>query len=228
MKANKRKQMSESFLMVAFLSLSGGLQDAYTYVFRGNVFANAQTGNIVLLSQNIISRKWGGAIHYLIPLVSFAIGIIAAEMVRARFKQSRKIHWRQLVLILEILLLFAVAFLPTHFNIIANAIVSFSCAMQVQTFRKVNGYPFASTMCIGNIRSGMDSLYAYMRTRDKDILQKTMCYFGIIFLFACGAGIGEYFIQFMGAHTIWLSCGFLFISFMFMFVKEEIDEHSPA
>lgn len=228
MKANKRKQMSESFLMVAFLSLSGGLQDAYTYVFRGNVFANAQTGNIVLLSQNIISRKWGGAIHYLIPLISFAIGIIAAEMVRARFKQNRKIHWRQLVLILEILLLFAVAFLPSQFNIIANAIVSFSCAMQVQTFRKVNGYPFASTMCIGNIRSGMDSLYAYMRTRDKDILQKTMCYFGIIFLFACGAGIGEYFIQFMGAHTIWLSCGFLFISFMFMFIKEEIDEHSPS
>ena len=228
MKANKRKQMSESFLMVAFLSLSGGLQDAYTYVFRGNVFANAQTGNIVLLSQNIISRKWDGAIHYLIPLISFAIGIIAAEMVRARFKQSRKIHWRQLVLILEILLLFAVAFLPSQLNIVANAIVSFSCAMQVQTFRKVNGYPFASTMCIGNIRSGMDSLYAYMRTRDKDILQKTMCYFGIIFLFACGAGIGEYFIQFMGAHTIWLSCGFLFISFMFMFIKEEIDEHSPA
>lgn len=228
MKANKRKQMSESFLMVAFLSLSGGLQDAYTYVFRGNVFANAQTGNIVLLSQNIISRKWGGAIHYLIPLISFAIGIIAAEMVRARFKQSRKIHWRQLVLILEILLLFAVAFLPSQFNIIANAIVSFSCAMQVQTFRKVNGYPFASTMCIGNIRSGMDSLYAYIRTRDKDILQKTMCYFGIIFLFAFGAGIGEYFIQFMGAHTIWLSCGFLYISFMFMFIKEEIDEHSPA
>ena len=228
MKANKRKQMSESFLMVAFLSLSGGLQDAYTYVFRGNVFANAQTGNIVLLSQNIISRKWGGAIHYLIPLISFAIGIIAAEMVRARFKQSRKIHWRQLVLILEILLLFAVAFLPSQFNIIANAIVSFSCAMQVQTFRKVNGYPFASTMCIGNIRSGMDSLYAYIRTRDKNILQKTMCYFGIIFLFACGAGIGEYFIQFMGAHTIWLSCAFLFISFMFMFIKEEIDEHSPA
>ena len=228
MKANKRKQMSESFLMVAFLSLSGGLQDAYTYVFRGNVFANAQTGNIVLLSQNIISRKWDGAIHYLIPLISFAIGIIAAEMVRARFKQSRKIHWRQLVLILEILLLFAVAFMPVQFNIIANAIVSFSCAMQVQTFRKVNGYPFASTMCIGNIRSGMDSLYAYIRTRDKDIFQKTMCYFGIIFLFACGAGIGEYFIQFMGAHTIWLSCGFLFISFMFMFIKEEIDEHSPS
>ena len=40
--------MSESFLTAVFLSLSGGLQDAYTYLFRGKVFANAQTGNIAV------------------------------------------------------------------------------------------------------------------------------------------------------------------------------------
>ena len=45
-----RGQMSESMLTAAFIILSGGLQDAYTYLCRGKVFANAQTGNIVLLS----------------------------------------------------------------------------------------------------------------------------------------------------------------------------------
>ena len=49
--------MSESFLTAAFLSISGGLQDAYTYIYRGEVFANAQTGNIVLLSQSLVERK---------------------------------------------------------------------------------------------------------------------------------------------------------------------------
>ena len=51
-----KKQMSESFRTAAFLSVSGGLQDAYTYIFRDKVFANAQTGNIVLLSQCIANR----------------------------------------------------------------------------------------------------------------------------------------------------------------------------
>ena len=60
--------MSESFLTAAFLSISGGLQDAYTYICRGEVFANAQTGNIVLLSQSLVERKWSTVIHYLIPL----------------------------------------------------------------------------------------------------------------------------------------------------------------
>ena len=35
--------MSESFLIAGILSISGGLQDAYTYMYRGKVFANAQS-----------------------------------------------------------------------------------------------------------------------------------------------------------------------------------------
>ena len=48
-----RGQMSESMLTAAFIILSGGLQDAYTYLCRGKVFANAQTGNIVLMSTHL-------------------------------------------------------------------------------------------------------------------------------------------------------------------------------
>ena len=77
----------------------------------------------------------------------------------------------------------------TRLNLLANAMVSFSCAMQVQSFRKVNGYAFASTMCIGNIRSGTDALCAFIRTRDKNTLRKSLCYWGIILLFAIGAGM---------------------------------------
>lgn len=35
---------------LAIFALAGGFQDAYSYNCRGKVFANAQTGNIVLLS----------------------------------------------------------------------------------------------------------------------------------------------------------------------------------
>lgn len=225
MKRTSHKQMSESLLTAAFLSVSGGLQDAYTYVFRGKVFANAQTGNIVLLSKCVVERNWHLAIHYLVPLLFFALGVIVAESIRMKYQKIQKIHWRQLILIFEISLLFVVGFLPTKWNLLANAMVSFSCAMQVQTFRKVNGYAFASTMCIGNIRSGMESLCAYRKTRDKDILYKSLCYISIIIMFAFGAGLGEYFIPISGMRTIWFSCGLLFVSFMIMFIKEEVEEH---
>ena len=124
-------QMSENFAMAAFLSMSGGLQDAYTYLYRGKVFANAQTGNIVLLIQCISAGDWLRATHYLVPLLSFASGVAAAEVIRDRYQHTVRIHWRQLVLSCEILLLFLVRFLPESWNLPANAMVSFSCAMQV-------------------------------------------------------------------------------------------------
>ena len=216
--------MSESFLTAAFLSISGGLQDAYTYICRGEVFANAQTGNIVLLSQSLVERKWSTVIHYLIPLGFFAMGIVAAEGIRQKYKNVQRIHWRQLVLLMEMLLLLVVGFLPTACNLLANAMVSFACAMQVQAFRKVHGYPFASTMCIGNLRSGMDALVAFGHTRDKNALWKSLHYFAIILIFALGAGIGTQCVGIFGERTIWLSCALLLVSLCFMFIKEDLPE----
>lgn len=184
-KCQHQGQMSESFPTAAFLSISGGLQDAYTYVFRGKVFANAQTGNIVLLSQNICERNWLQSAHYFVPLAAFAIGIIVAEQIRGKYQNVQNIHWRQIVLLLEMILLFLVSFLPQSLDMLANALVSFSCAMQVQTFRKVNGYAFASTMCIGNMRSGMEALSAYIRTHDRNVLGKALRLLGNHFPICC-------------------------------------------
>lgn len=51
------KQMSEGTLVMLVLTLSGGLQDAYSYFVRGRVFANAQTGNIVLLGGHLFRES---------------------------------------------------------------------------------------------------------------------------------------------------------------------------
>ena len=57
MKTNKQIQMSESFLNSAVLAVSGGFQDAYTYFTRDKVFSNAQTGNVVLMSQEFMAHE---------------------------------------------------------------------------------------------------------------------------------------------------------------------------
>ena len=212
--------MSESFLIAGILSISGGLQDAYTYMYRGKVFANAQTGNIVLLAQNLVDRNWSVALRYFSPLLFFALGVAAAECIHMRYQKAQRIHWRQLVLAIEILLLFAVGFFPNEMDLLANAMVSFACAMQVQAFRKVNGYAFASTMCIGNLRSGTAALSVYFRERKSKQLEQAMYYFGIIFMFALGAGIGGNLSIRYGTRIIWVSCGFLMISFLLMFVEK--------
>ena len=223
-KKKRRGQMSEAFCTAMFLSLSGGLQDVYTYLFRGKVFANAQTGNIVLMAVHAFAGEWGHVLHYLVPLCFFALGVFAAELMHQKLQNLQRLHWRQLVVLCEIVMLFVVGFFPQEWNLMANALVSFACAMQVQTFRKVNGYAFASTMCIGNMRSGMDSLCSWVLNRNPAALKKSLYYWGIILLFALGAGLGSLTLDLCGAKAIWFSCLLLAVSFCLMFLKEDVEE----
>lgn len=223
-KLSRNGQMSEAFCTAMFLSVSGGLQDVYTYLYRGKVFANAQTGNIVLCSVKLVEGDWSAVLHYLVPLCFFALGVFTAELLRQKFQQMQRLHWRQLVVLCEIVMLFVVGFFPQEWNLMANALVSFACAMQVQTFRKVNGYAFASTMCIGNMRSGMDSLCSWVLNRNPAALKKSLYYWGIILLFALGAGLGSLALDLCGAKAIWLSCLLLAVSFCLMFLKEDVEE----
>ena len=214
-------QMSEAFITSVFLALSGGFQDAYTYFTRNEVFSNAQTGNIVLMSTHLMMGEWMDVLRYLCPLLAFAGGVFFAERIHMLFKYAKRLHWRQGILLMEIIILFAVGFMPARLDLLATALVSFACAMQVQTFRKVSGYSYASTMCIGNLRSGTEAFTSYLHTHDTEKLKKALYYFGIILFFGLGAGIGGNLSIRYGFHIIWVSSGLLLISFLLMSIEKK-------
>ena len=213
-------QTSETFVLSAILAMSGGFQDAYTYNVRKEVFSNAQTGNIVLMSQHIMMGELMKGLSYLFPVVAFALGVLVAERIGHRYKGAKRIHWRQIIVAIEIVILFAVGFIPERYDMLATMLVSFSCSMQVQAFRKVNGFAYASTMCIGNLRSGTDALSVFVRERKKEQLFKALHYFGIIFFFALGAGIGGNLSETFGIHTIWVSSVILMVSMVLMWYEK--------
>ena len=187
------KQMSEAFINSAFLALSGGFQDAYTYNTRNEVFSNAQTGNVVLMSQHFMTGDWKAGVRYLLPLIAFVLGVFVADQIQMRYKYARRLHWRQGILLAEIVILFVVGFIPHSLNMTATIFVSFACAMQVQTFRKMGGYSYASTMCIGNLRSGTAAFSRYLQ--DKKTEQLKECSKKSNSLMAVGAAWRENFYE---------------------------------
>lgn len=215
------KQMSEAFINSIFLAMSGGFQDAYTYFTRDKVFSNAQTGNVVLMSQHFMMGEWKDGLKYLLPLLAFAFGVLAAERIQAQFRFARRLHWRQGILLLEIAILLIVGFLPQTLNMTATILVSFSCAMQVQAFRKVDGYSYASTMCIGNLRCASEALSEYLHSHDRRSFEAARTYFGVILVFAAGAGLGSFVTEAADIRAIWVCCGLLLVSFALMFVRDE-------
>jgi len=200
------------------LSASGGLQDAYTFNIRDGVFANAQTGNIVLLGQNLALGNWEIAIRFLLPLLAFAGGIYLTEVIHSLFPQRgvQALHWRHGVLLLEIGVLLAVGWMPQGWNLPANMLVSFVCAMQVEAFRTVEGNSYATTMCIGNLRSAMENLYYWHKNKDFSRRHKAGLYFLIIIFFLIGASIGGVLSPHWEEATVWLCCPLLLLAFVLM------------
>ena len=133
----KHIQPSESLANGLLLAFAGGMMDAYTYLCRGQVFANAETGNLVLLGIQLAQRNWGRALYYLWPIMSFALGVLLTEWLRSHFTPLPGLpHWRQLVLVVECGGLLLVSLLPVGpLDWLATVIVSFVSAMQIESFR---------------------------------------------------------------------------------------------
>lgn len=218
-------QMSETFLTGVLLALGGGFLDAYTYICRGGVFANAQTGNMVLLGLHLAQGKVVAGMTYVIPILAFALGVVIAEVLRGRCRAWKKLHWRQIAVFAEVVILVIVAMLPQgKMDTTANVLVSFVCAMQVQTFRKMNGSAFATTMCTGNLRNGTELLVNFFKNGDKELLKRGFAYYGIILFFMVGAGLGAVLTAMQGQWAVLSVAVILLVVFGLMFVKNEETE----
>ncbi|WP_243154839.1 YoaK family protein [Clostridium thermarum] len=88
----KNVQMSESYLVGMLFAVVGGFLDAYTYILRGHVFANAQTRNMVLLAIKLAEGDFKVAGIYLIPIAAFITGILIAEYTRKKLTHISKLH----------------------------------------------------------------------------------------------------------------------------------------
>ena len=219
------KQMSESIELGIVLAASGGFMDAYSYIMRDHVFANAQTGNMLLLGVSISERNWPEVVRYLFPVLAFAAGIMLADLVRFRMDERKRLHWRQISVLLEAIVLAGVCFIPVSLNLLANSLTSLACGIQVESFRKSHGNGIATTMCIGNLRSGTQNLCDYMHTKEKKCLSKSILYYGVIVCFIIGAVLGNVCISYMQEKAILVCAFFLLAAFIMMFIDREKEEH---
>lgn len=223
-----KRPMSQSYIVGLMLAFAGGYLDVYTYVCRGGVFANAQTGNMVLLAINAAEHDFGKVIQYLLPILAFMLGILITEFVKSRYRYSTAIHWRQIVIAMEFLVLGVIAFVPSGTqNDLVNIAASFVCSMQVESFRKFEGKSaYATTMCTGNLRSATEHLFLSGLNRNREERNTSLKYYGIIAIFIVGAFISMKLTQNIGEKSVLVASGMLFLVFLLMFIPNEQTPHA--
>lgn len=217
----RSKQISDSVRLGLLLAVSGGFMDAYSYLFRGKVFANAQTGNLLLLGLSAFERDWSACLKYLIPIFAFMIGVFLATSIHRKLMHQRKYHWRQIAILIEAIVLLGVAFIPQEFNLIANSLISLGCGIQIESFKKIHGLGASTTMCVGNLRSAISFLSDYFYTKNMEDLKKGFLFLLVILFFVLGAVFGSVLIDAFGQASILICSMILFIAFIIMFYNKE-------
>lgn len=215
----ERRPPEEALSLCLLLALAGGFLDGYTYLARGGVFANAETGNMVLLGIRLLQGEYARAGAYLVSVLSFALGIWGAEVIRAALESRGGLRWRQTTLAMEIAAVTLVAFLPKELDMLANCMVAFTSAMQIESFRRVEGNPYASTMCTGDLRSGTEQLFHCWQRRDRKAGRNAMDYYGVITVFIIGAASGVPAYGALGLKASLVCAGLLLASFVLLTVK---------
>lgn len=219
------------------LILAGGIFGAYTYLLRGGVFCNAQTGNVVLLGLALGAGKWGEAAYYLVPISAYLMGAFVSELLPNPVKHHLPMRWDTLLIALEMAVVLALGFVPDTFPVqIAQVAINLIASMQYNTFRQAEGVPMATTFVTNHIRQvgiGLAKEVAHRNRRDKTHRKKLLRHTEMLLFFVGGAVVGTVFCRLMGGRAIWVSLaplGAVLAAFVYADTRLEkgMTERKPA
>ncbi|MBE5039878.1 YoaK family protein [Ructibacterium gallinarum] len=214
-----------------------GFWGAYTYLLRGNIFCNAQTGNVVLMGLALGSGKWRDGLYYLVPISAYILGAFVSEFFPNPLKRHFCVRWDTALILIEMAAVLGLGFLPETAPVqIAQVVINFIASMQYNTFRQAEGVPMATTFATNHIRQigvGLAKEFHRRHTANKDHREKLVKHCGMLFFFAAGAVIGTVFCHFLIGKAIWITIvplGVIFVTLLHADLTTEKDmvEKKPA
>lgn len=219
---DNRISKGASFFICIMLASVGGFLESFTYILKGGVFCNAQTGNFAMLAIYFVSKEYKQAAYYIFPIFAYIVGISCTIYIPKWLSKLNKLHWETIFVFCEIIILFILAFLPaTAPNGITNVPISFICAMQYNTFRKSNGIPLATTFCTNNLRQAVIHFCSGVEQKNHENKIKSLYYVSVILFFVIGAGIGTFLIHIIKQRAILFCCFILLPVLLLLFLSDK-------
>jgi uncharacterized membrane protein YoaK (UPF0700 family) len=202
---------TDSITTSAMMAAAGGFLDAFTYVGHGHVFANAMTGNVVLLGVQIGLHNSDQAWRHLVPILAFVAGIVFARILHIPRIAQVIVSPHLACTIIETAFLFGVGWLPPAFpDVWITPGVAFVASIQLSTFSTVRGAPYASTFTTGNLRKLTESAFAFfVDPKNDDARVLTGAFAALCAAFFLGAAAGSLCTLGFGNHAAWIVDGWV-------------------
>jgi uncharacterized membrane protein YoaK (UPF0700 family) len=196
------RRATNTIFSACLLAFAGGTLDAFLYLDHDKVFAGAMTGNAVLAGIALLSHDHHEALHHLLPLAGFVLGVWGARELDRHVGR----HAVLIGLSTEIVVLFVASWLPPTFpDNLFIFIVTIVCAYQVASFRTVDKYTYNSTFITGNLRQAISAVHTAVHEGKRSEAVREFRDLGwIIVCFVLGAVCGAVLAPRAGNRTLWL------------------------
>lgn len=196
----------ETLPVAILLILAAGMLDAYTYVGYGGVFANAMTGNLVVMTVKMSGGDVSAAVPYLAPIAAYVCGVAVAHCLKEKPLRSLFPWPARISLGLEVAFLIAVALFGGSVpNMAVVTGIAFVAALQATAFTKVEKFAFTSVTTSANLRRFAESFMAATVFRQGSEASLQLLYFLVVCLcFFAGALAGGWATYRVGHAAVWL------------------------
>lgn len=215
--------------IASLFTVVGGYLDAFSFLAHDHVFANAQTGNVVLFSVYASGGDWSHAARYVPPIAAFACGVSIAELSGVR---SIKRSFRATLLCqgIELIVISVLAALgprfPTEYVV---PTISFAVALQITSFGAIGPWRFNSAMMTANIRHATAGAVLWFIGRDRQHNGGRVLVAGMTcFAFLLGALFGGVCTRFNKDYALVPCVALLFIGFLLTLRQQRKSRASEA
>jgi uncharacterized membrane protein YoaK (UPF0700 family) len=203
------------------LTVANSFLDACTYLGCGGVFANLQTGNVILFAIHLSERHWGASLSRLWPMFTFAAGVALSSHIKSgRVDKvvAQPLPW---MMASQAAILAAVGFLPATLpRSLVVVPISFLGGIQIGLFRSIGDLVYMPLATTGNLMRVVEAGYAFFVEKNNSSRRVFMVYAGVIGAFAAGAIAGAFTTRAWGLHAICVPAGLLAVT-VILFVIDE-------
>jgi uncharacterized membrane protein YoaK (UPF0700 family) len=209
------------------LTLTNGFLDAYTYIVRGGVFANVQTGNVILFAIDMRHRHWGSSLAHLWPILAFLVGVLLSAYIKSGRVEKLVSHPLRWTMAFQAIAFAVVGFVPTTVpNSFVTIPISFLAAMQFTLFRSIGDLTYIAVATTGNLMRFVEAGYSVLVDKDDDARPAFRVYGTLICTFASGAVVGAFASEGWGIRAVWLPAAFLAVTLV-LFIIDEREGKAP-
>ncbi|PSL36189.1 uncharacterized membrane protein YoaK (UPF0700 family) [Planomicrobium soli] len=213
MTTKKNETLYIGTILTVIASFLMGFIDAYTFLLQDEVFASAQTGNLVSLSAKLFLGEWRETMSHVWAFFGFVIGAFAGEAVIDRY-QDRGMKKYSYYLLIQTTLLFALALFQQQ---LTSAVMLFSlgtlAGYELTIFRKFRDTSVNNGIMTGNTRNLMGYLYQVIFNKDSNAKAHLTNLAATVLIFMLGVGAGTLTIQINASYNLWAAFSISLLAF---------------